>query len=271
MLFRRIQNNTKWVVYNNVINHNMGKIGNLKIPIGLKRSYVKLISFFPMSKKQEKTYLNLDTNKKLPYLFKYLIKQMRKEGFKKSQIDYLVGLKNKYDYTYKNKISKTEKSDRILMNLISKNYQRVLDINEEDKKIKEDFDKLSGVIKLMINSLIDDKILMIKQNEKKWKKENDRRNTLNQGIDEEISYGKSDIGELKTILNQLEDDVSEWDAFIEEEVQKRLKNRINSFEKKTRKGKKVKGEKTQSVASNPLDDIWYAPGEPFNTSLSSRG
>ena len=135
MKFREIQNNTNWVVYNNIINHNVDELGKLKIPFFLRKSYAKLVSFYPFTKGQEKIYFNLPMTKRIPFLLNYLIKVGRKNGLGKSTINRLLELKNKYDNKKRDKYSEVEYTDRMMMYLLSKDYDSVLDLHLTNDKI----------------------------------------------------------------------------------------------------------------------------------------
>jgi len=255
MIFREVQNNTTWGVYNNIINHNVGELGKLKIPLFLKRSYAKLVAFYPFTEKQEITYFNLSLNKRLPYLLNYLIKVGRKNGLKKSSIDRLVELKNNYDNRKMNKYSTVEYTDRMMMYLISKDYDSILDLHLANDKIRSSFEIFAEYTKLLINHLIDDEVIKIRKNHKVWKtnrmaieareRGEDRIRTapdryvprFEYGVPSERKKSKS-FFDLNIAMDKVSEDVSEWDKFIEEEIGKRIDKKINELSKKSKSEKK---------------------------------
>ena len=252
MKFREIQNNTTWVVYNNIINHNMNCLGKLKIPLFLKRSYAKLISFYPFTENQVGIYLNLNLSKRIPFLLKHLVKVGRKNGFKKSLIDRLYQLKNDYDTKKKNKYSTVEYTDRMMMYLVSKDYDSILDLHLTNDKISTSYENFAEYTKLLINYIIDDEIVKIRNNHKVW-------NTNRMAMEEENlitrqtrpiyapRYGRIEVTEeriekksksfldLNIKMDSLTKDVSEWDIFIEDEINKRIDKKINELSKLDKK------------------------------------
>lgn len=216
MNFRKIQNNTNWNNLNIIVEHNVNNLHNLKIPYFLKNSFSKFLAFYPLPDNKEKTFFKLPKYKKIPFLFNYLIKKLKENNINKSEIQHLIKLKEDYNSLKSKKISEIEKMDRIKMYLISKNHELILNLYLDDKKIKNKFYELSKYIKLMTDVLIDKHIDNIKINHRKWMKDNNiqpnRTNKIGVHLSDTIYY---DI--LKS-----SNDISEWDLFIEEEVQKRL-------------------------------------------------
>lgn len=215
MNFRKIQDNTNWNNFNIIIEHNVNNLHGLRIPDFLKNSFSKFLAFYPLSDSKEKTFFKLPNYKKIPFLFNYLIKKLKENNINKSEIQHLIKLKENYNSLKSKKISEKEKSDRIKMYLISKNHESILNLYLNDKKINDKFYELSQFIKLMTDILIDKHIDNIKINHKKWMKDNNiQSNRIKKGIH------LSDT--IYFDIMKSSNDISEWDLFIEEEVQKRL-------------------------------------------------
>lgn len=257
MIFKEIPNDATWNVYKKIIGRNMKEMDDIKIPNFLIVSFVKLISFYPFDEKQERTFFNLDKRKRIPYLFKYLIKQMRINGMNKSQIDFLVRMKDRYDKSIKHKISDAEKTDRTKIYLLSEDYKSMVDLYLEDVNINKKFIDLSKSIQLMVDSLIDEKMLLIKKNNKKWKINNKEKKCLepeiyfsaSQNNHIKKSYSKKMIYDIWNEIHNTSDEVSMLDKFIESEVQKRLKKEIDN--------RSVK--KTEKKRKRSIYDVYSAP------------
>jgi len=268
MKFRKIQDNTNWSVFNNIIHHNVSMLGRLRIPRFLLRSYAKLISFYPFTESQESTYFNLSLTKRIPFLMKYLVKVGRKNGLGKSTIKRLFELKNDYDKKRNDKYSDTERTDRMMMYLLSKDYDSILNLHLTDDKISTSFINLAEYTKLLINHIIDDKIVKIRKNHKQWNIDRDNNQiqmgNIPQPIIREQPIGRDyredrminpntqidepDVEELREVrevrrkpkikksrsfsdlnikMDKVSKNVSEWDRFIEREVQRRLEKTLN--------------------------------------------
>lgn len=225
MGFRKIQDNSNWNNYNIIVNHNINNLENLKIPFFLKKSFSKLLTFYPLPSNKEETFFKLSIDKKVPFLFKYLIKKLKENNFNKSQIEHLLKLKEKYDYLKNKKYSESEKKDRIEKYLISKNYESILNLHLANKKIKDKFYELSVFTKMMINSLIDKEINKVKESLK------DKGINYNNNF--KINYHNSFSDEILLNISKSSKNVSEWNLFIEEEVQKRLEKRLEKSSKKS--------------------------------------
>ena len=280
MTFREIQNNTTWTVYNNIIDHNINRMGKLKIPFFLKKSYSKLISFYPLTEKQENTYYSLTMNKRLPYLFNYLIKVGRKNGLKKSTINRLVELKKNYDTKKNNKHSVVEYTDRMKMYLIAKDYDSILDLHLTNDKIRSSFEIFAEYVKLLINHIIDDEMTKIKKNHKVWNTNrmaiesqmNDRETIITPGIQvgrpvygDRVKKSKS-FFDLNIKMDSVSEDVSEWDQFIESEISKRIDKQIYKLSKQSEKKNQNK-----YYSDSPADSIADGYIEPVGDRIRPEG
>ena len=268
MKFRKTQNNTTWEIYHIIVNHNISTMGKLKIPVYLKRSYSKLISFYPFTQTQETTYFNLPLNKRIPFLFRYLIKTGRNNGLNKSLIDKLIIYKNEYDKKIKSVYSKTEYKDRMLKYMISKKYDSILNLYLKNDNISASFEQLAKYTKILINHIIDNKIIDIRKNTKKWKQENNNNNIPRVGqpdLAEEVAVpglGRVTRGrrppmksyfDLNVHMGNISHEVSEWDTFIENEVNIRLEKRIqnqNQDQKKKQHYKESIGKEYYGVTTS---------------------
>lgn len=226
MKFRKINDNTNWITYRNIVNHNTEYMGRLPIPIFLQKSYAKLISFYPLNDRMEKTYQTLNKNKKVAFLFKYLIKVSKNNGLSKSLIDKLIRLKNDYDIEYKSKMSYVEKKDKLKMYLLSKDYDSILNLHLKDKVISDKFNDLSQYTKLIIDVLIDNDFKTIKKNQKKWNIENRGYFQTERIISQPVFRKKQSILSLKNNMGEIFDDVMEWDDFINNEIEKRINKKM---------------------------------------------
>lgn len=221
MKFKQIENNTNWNQFKEITSYNLDTMGNLKIPIFLKRSYSKLITVYPFDEKKEKTYFNLISEKRLPFLFNYLIKICNKNNIPKSLIINLFKLKKIYENKKLNIISKKEKDDMLKINIISKNYDNILNLHLNNNT-KNEFDNLINYTNLLINSLIDKYILKIKTNTKEWKK----INNINENYLRNKKRKKSSLIELRNTISNNEKDINKWELYIETEVKRRINNKM---------------------------------------------
>jgi hypothetical protein len=224
MKFRYIKDNTNWNIYFNVINHNLTTMGQIDIPIYLKRGYAKLLSFYPLTDKQEITFLNLTKKQKISYLFNYLIKILKQNNTKKSLILNLIKIKKDYDNIVHNKPSKDEYNDKMLIYSLSKKYDNILSLYLYKDKIKNSYTNLIKYTILSINILIDDKYIDIKKYQKIYNK--NRNQDTTRGMTLRAKKGKSYF-DLKMELNNLNDKRTEIEKYIENEVSRRINEKLN--------------------------------------------
>jgi hypothetical protein len=236
MKFRYIKDKTNWVIYFNIINHNLSTMGQMDIPVYLKRGYAKLLSFYPLTYKQEITFLNLTKKQKISFLFNYLIKILKQNNIKKSLILNLINIKNDYDYIIRNKPSKDEYNNKMLIYSLTKNYDNILDLYLYKNKIKNSYTKLIDFTILLIDMLIDDKYIKIKEYQKEYnriqnqnQREGERARAIRVNSRKER---KKNYFDLKIDLDDLNDKKTELERFIENEVNKRLKH-INNLQVKS--------------------------------------
>jgi len=228
MKFRKVHNTTNWNIYFNIISHNMNIFNKLKIPNKLRRGYAKLLAFYPLTEKQEKTFFNLSKNDEIGYLFNYLVKISRKNNIQRFLIKKLIQLKNEYDTLKNNKLTKIEYDDKMLIYLLSKNYNSIIDLYNYDKVIYNKYTELINLILITINSLIDDKYDNIKKYTKKYKKELDNREINAVGERRISSTGRTLRGikeskiSLQSEMDKIYNKATELEKFIENEINKRL-------------------------------------------------
>jgi hypothetical protein len=251
MRFRKVYNNTNWNIYNNIISNNYDRL-NLNVPKRMRLSYSKLISFFPLTKKQEDIFFKLPKYKRAPYLFNHFIKICKQNNINKIIIKKIISLKNTYNDKKNNKLSISEHKDRIMMSLISKDYNSMLEIYQYDKKINNSYNEFINMVILIITSLIDDKYNTIRKNTKKHNLETSQRGIR---IENPIIHSKSKyidiIEEMSDNINRYKQEISEWDKFINNEVDRRFKELITNFgEKKSVKSDKYEPTKKMMKSSS---------------------
>ena len=219
MEFRLIEYNIDYKLYRRIVDYNYNKLGiSGKVPAFVGISFARLISFYPMTDKKEKIYFSLPVRKRIPFLFKYLIKISVDNHISNNIIKKLVDLKYNYDDIKSNKLSDIEFTDRMTMYMILKDYESILDLYLSKNDIRDAYTKLSEFTKVVVDAVIHEKLKLVSHKERV-----------------EIHY-PSPYGEppmsmdvVDSISDSIRDDmdkvsgkVSELDKFINAEVERRL-------------------------------------------------
>jgi len=235
MKLRTIKHTHNWDDYHDKLSYNMMFFDKLKIPYRLKRGFNKLLLFYPLETKKEQVFFKLPNNRKVPFLFNYLIKVSNKNNLNKSSIKRLIDLKKRYDQKKNNTFSKIEYIDRLKINMIEKNYDGILNMYLQESILNRIYMDLIHYMVNIININIDKNILLLKENSRVIHKKRKIRDTV-RGLDirydiENVeiprsvpdfkSKGKS-IFSLNDDMKSVSVEISEIEKVINKEVEKRL-------------------------------------------------
>lgn len=169
-MFRSINANSDWNNLNSVTRYNLGMMETIRVSPSVRKSFARLLAFYPLSDKQLMTYKKLSKNQKLGFLSKYLIKLCKIKGIDNNIIQKYIDLKIEHNRLLSDKCNVSERKDRIRNYLLYKDYSSVINMYMDDVKIKYSHKELKEYTTMIVNMLIDPFYDNIRKNTNKVKK-----------------------------------------------------------------------------------------------------
>ena len=237
MKFRIIGDDINKRIYAKIVSYNHRTLGiNGNVPSQVGVSFAKLVSFYPMADSMEHTYFKLSPKRRVSFLFRYLVKTANKNNISRPIVKKLVDLKCEYDDVRNSKMSEKEFSDRMIMYMVSKDYEAVLDLYRSKDLVYNAYTDLMEHTKLVVDSLVYEKI----KNIKKDVAVNQIIGRPQLGI-ESHRVRNYTIDDIKNDIISISDEVSEIDRFISSEVEKRLSDYFKNEKEKSSDNKSDEG------------------------------
>jgi len=261
MKFRRVQENTTWPIFNIIIDNNYSIIKKMEsMPVKSKKHYAKLLAVYPLTEKQEETFFKLTSYKKAGYLSKHLIKECRKNNVSHSLINKYFRLKNEYIDLKESLKSKEEYRERIKIYLLYKDYDSIFKMYMDNESVYDSFTRFIDFNCLLIDILIDETIVKIRKSTKIKRIETDPFSKRGKKPWDSSSgckkYGKNPFDEFDVDSKSIEKEMTEIESFIEEQVEKRVRQRLNDIKNKDdeKKPKRQTSKKLESVLVDEQGD-----------------
>jgi hypothetical protein len=187
--------------------------------IELRKNYARLLYFYPLGDKKEKTLKNLKSNNKLPFLFSHLVKTYRNNFGNDGLLKKTLYFKKLHNDAIKKIMSKKEIETNLKILFLSKDYDGVFEILLNNKKRKHIKHILTLLSNLMIKKLVIRKIKLLNKNNVGHIKEMEIRDAFNKSND------KINIIDISL---DLDEEIKKWNKFIKEEVDNRVDRILKS-------------------------------------------